>query len=94
MSNIDNIEVSLARVSEIIERIGGSEFSTADVLREYSGGFYSNKSTPAYYSFNAQFGKLLSRNASLLKIREVQENTKVSDDNGHKTSSSTWKFEN
>lgn len=94
MMNTDKIEVSLDRVREIIKNFGSNEFSTADVLREYSGGFYSNKKTPAHYSFNAQFGKLLSKNSKYLGLIQVQDNAAVKDDGGHPTSSAFWKLEN
>lgn len=85
------IEVSIPRIQEIINDFGSAEFTTADVLRGYSGGFYSNVGTPAYYSFNAQFGKLLQKNSATLEISEVQSNVTIPDDNGHKTSTSIWR---
>ncbi|RTR35887.1 hypothetical protein EKG38_24555 [Shewanella canadensis] len=85
------IEVSVPRIQEIIDAFDASEFSTADVLREYSGGFYSNVGTPAHYSFNAQFGKLLQRNCESLRITENRNNVSIKDDNGHKTSTSFWR---
>jgi len=85
------IEVSLDRIKAIISALSADEFSTADVIRKYSGGFYSNLETPAYYSFNAQFGKLLKRNDKYLGIFQVAESAYIKDDNGHSTSSSTWR---
>lgn len=84
------IEVSLDRVKAITQAIESEEFSTGDVIREYGGGFFSNKNTPAYYSFNAQFGKLLKRNMTQLGIREVAANVQIKDDRGHETSASVW----
>lgn len=86
----EKIEVSIERVQEIIDTFNGQEFKTIDVIKEYSGGFYSNKNTPAYYSFNAQFGKLLKRNEANLNIFEVEKNVRVKDEAGHSTSTSTW----
>lgn len=88
----EQIEVSLKRIKIIIDKKMGETFTTADILREYSGGFYSNVGTPAVYSFNAQFGKLLKRNESKLKIMEVLPKLNVNDDNGHKTKTSKWKI--
>ncbi|MGF1734198.1 hypothetical protein [Photobacterium satsumensis] len=87
----ENIEVSLERIQKIIESYNEKEFMTAEVIRDYSGGFYSNKDTPAYYSFNAQFGKLLKRNELSLRIVEVQSDVRTKDDNGYPTSTSVWR---
>lgn len=86
----ETIEVSLDRVRVIIEAISADEFSTGDVIREYCGGFFSNRNTPAYYSFNAQFGKLLKRNMNRLGISEVGTGVQIKDDRGNETSSSIW----
>ncbi|MCB9211788.1 MAG: hypothetical protein H6609_20695 [Ignavibacteriales bacterium] len=53
------IPVSLKRIKKIISNFKTNTFTTVDVLRKYSGGFYCNLNTPAIYSFNAQFGRLL-----------------------------------
>ncbi|MDO9041615.1 MAG: hypothetical protein Q7U64_04610 [Desulfocapsaceae bacterium] len=87
----ERIEVSLSRIEAIINSFRGNTFTTADVLRQYSGGFYSNIDTPAVYSFNAQFGKILKRNESVLNISEVNSGVKINDDNGHPTTTSEWK---
>ena len=87
----ERIDVSIERVQEIIDSFDGEEFSTIDVLRKYSGGFYSNKETPAYYSFNAQFGKLLKRNETEFGISETEKNVSAKDDNGNQTSTSKWR---
>lgn len=84
---MDTIEVSLDRIKDIVNRFDDNEFSTADVLRKYSGGFYSNQSTPDYYSFNAQFGKLLGRNSDYVGFSPAKADVSVKDDNGHPTSS-------
>ena len=86
----ETIEVSLDRVRTVILEIDSPEFSTADVIRGYCGGFFANSGTPAYYSFNAQFGKLLKRNEGQLGIREIVANVRITDDRGQETSSSTW----
>lgn len=36
----ETIGVSLQRIKEIIDAIGSKRFSTVDILREYSGGFF------------------------------------------------------
>ena len=86
----EQIEVSMNRIGEIISNLKNDIFFTSDVLSAYSGGFYSNIGTPAAYSFNAQFGKLLKRNRKFLKISEIEANVKIKDDNGHQTSTSQW----
>ncbi len=87
----EKIEVSLHRIETIIDSLRSESFTTVDVLKQYSGGFFSNISTPPAYSFNAQFGKLLKRNASNLKITEVESGVHIKDENGHSTTTSVWK---
>ena len=87
----ESIEVSLDRIRAIIAGFESDEFSTSDVLREYGGGFFTNTGTPAHYSFNAQFGKLLKRNETALEIEEVRANVSAQDDNGRSTSTSVWR---
>jgi len=86
----ETIEVSLERVRAVILEIESPEFSTAEVIRGYCGGFFANTGTPAYYSFNAQFGKLLKRNFVTLGIKESTAKVPITDDNGHQTSASVW----
>lgn len=86
----DSINISLDRVKSSIESINTPTFSTADVLRKYNGNFNSNLNTPASYSFNSQFGKVLKRNESELGIEELHSNQNIPDDNGHNTTSSIW----
>lgn len=88
----EQIEVSLDRIKIIIDEKMSRTFTTADILREYSGGFYSNISTPAVYSFNAQFGKLLKRNESKLQIKETRPKVPIKDDNGNNTKTSKWEL--
>lgn len=86
----ERIDVSLERIKGIIDEFETSEFSTADVIRGYSGGFFSNTGTPAFYSFNAQFGKLLKRNAVELMITEIASEVSIKDDCQKPTSTSIW----
>ena len=87
----ERIEVSLTRIERCIEASGRDEFTTADVIRRYFGRFCSNLETPAAYSFNAQFGKLLKRNETRLRIIEVASNESLEDDHGHPTRTSRWR---
>ena len=84
------IEVSLERIRNIIASLPRKPFSTGDVIREYCGAFCSNIGTSAHYSFNAQFGKLLKRNAIALGIVEVKKNASAKDDHDRRTSTSIW----
>jgi len=70
-----------------------NEFSTVAVVREYCGGYFSNKETPAYYSINAQFGKLLKRNERRLGISQVESEASETDDRVPpvKTTTSIWR---
>ena len=88
----ESIQVSLDRIRSIIATFGSAPFTTADVIRQYSGSFCSNTGTPAYYSFNAQFGKLLKRNENELSIMEIQKDFGIKDDHGHSTSTSIWQI--
>ena len=87
----ERIEVSTARIVSCIEALGRDEFTTADVIRQYSGQFCSNLGTPAAYSFNAQFGRLLKRNETRLGIIEIASNESTEDDHGHPTTTSRWR---
>lgn len=84
------IEVSLERIRNIIASLPRERFSTGDVIREYCGSFCSNIGTPAHYSFNAQFGKLLKRNEIALGIVEIEKGVSTKDDHEHKTTTSFW----
>ncbi|WP_252177184.1 hypothetical protein [Endozoicomonas sp. 4G] len=86
----DKININLDRVKSIIDSFDDAQFNTTDVIRRYSGGFFSNKETPASFSFNAQFGKILKSNEDRLGINEIESNKAVPDDNGHETSTSVW----
>ena len=87
----ERIEVSLTRIASCIDALGLDEFTTADVIRKYSGHFCSDRETPAVYSLNAQFGKLLKRNETRLRITEIGSNESVKDDHRHLTSTSRWR---
>ncbi|WP_252176317.1 hypothetical protein [Endozoicomonas sp. 4G] len=86
----DQININLDRVKSIIDSFDSTYFNTTEVIRSYGGGFFSNKETPASYSFNAQFGKILKSNEDQLGIVEIKNNQPVLDDNGHGTSASVW----
>lgn len=90
----ERIEVSLDRVRHCIQQAAANSpsarFSTADVIRAYLGHFHSDLDTPPVYSFNAQFGKLLKRNAEGLGIVEDAANQAILDDAEHMTSTSLW----
>ena len=87
----ERIEVSLTRIASCIDALGSDEFTTAELIRKYSGRFCSNLGVPAVYSFNAQFGKLLKRNELRLGITEIVSNEGTEDDHGHATTTSRWR---
>ena len=87
----EHIEISLSRVEECIQDIRSDEFTTADVIKGYFGRFCSNVGTPVEYSFNAQFGKLLARNASRLGIEEISPPQRVTDEHGIQTTAALWR---
>jgi hypothetical protein len=86
----ERIEVSTERIGECICNLNKKEFTTADVLREYPGRFCSDTNTDVNYSFNAQFGKILSRNQDKLKIKKLAADIKIQDDFGNQTTTSKW----
>lgn len=89
-----NIIVDLDAVVAVIDKIREAnitEASTAEIIRKYMGGFLSNQGVPAHLSWNAQFGKILSENAKVLRIEQIATDQPVVDDIGHKTSASIWR---
>ena len=90
----ESIGVSLTRVENCIRALERDEFTTADVIREYRGRFGSDLGTDAYYSFNAQFGKLLKDNETCLGIVQIASNTETKDDHGRRTHVSKWRLVN
>lgn len=90
----DNIPVNISTLTEIINSFrdkGILEISTADLLREYQGGYHKNTQTAAQQSFNANFGKVLQSNHENLRIVKI-ESSPILDDNQNKTTSSIWKI--
>ena len=90
----EHIEVSLTRIACCINALGSPEFTTANVIGKYLGRFCSDVETPAVYSFNAQFGKILKRNETQLGITEIASNESIEDDHGHRTTASRWRVNN
>jgi hypothetical protein len=91
----DHISVDLNEVSAAINRMRArsiSEAFTSDIIREYMGGFVSNKGVKVYLSWNAQFGQIISSHAATLSISELKSNHPVVDDLNHDTVSSLWKL--
>ena len=87
----DSITVDLDAVRTIIDELG-DVFTTIDVLKKYQGGFYSNKNINVNISFNAQFGKILSRNAEYLGIEKTENGEKSqNDDLGNPTKTQEWR---
>ena len=88
----ETIDVSLARVSRCIDKClresRTNTFTTTELIGAYLGHFHSDVGTPPAVSFNAQFGKLLKRNADELGIAEVGADERILDDTGRETSTS------
>ena len=68
-----------------------SEFTTADVIRRFEGGFHSAQGTPASDSPNAQIGKLLGRYKPELDIELKKSGAGIKDDDGHQTTTAVWR---
>ncbi|MBW7992513.1 MAG: hypothetical protein FVQ84_21200 [Planctomycetes bacterium] len=88
----ESIPVDLDIVNDIIKELFNKKdvIRTSDIIRQYCGGFYSNKGISAFRSFNAQFGKLLKRNEEFLGIHEVRAGVSEKDDLDHPTTTSEW----
>lgn len=67
-----------------------TSFSTIDIIRQITGSYQVDASTPAGLSPNALFGKRLSENSSNFRIRLVQSNEPSQDDYGNKTTTAIW----
>ncbi|OQA92834.1 MAG: hypothetical protein BWY26_00037 [Elusimicrobia bacterium ADurb.Bin231] len=92
---MESIPVYLERINQILNNFkqkGCATVTTADIIRQYSGGFFSNRDVSPVFSFNAQFGKLLKRNMRNLGISEARSNVPINDDQGHPTCTSEWKL--
>ena len=87
----ESIWVSLTRIESCIEALGRDEFTTTEVIRQYFGRFCSNLATPVVYSINAQFGRLLKRNETRLRIVEIASDESTEEDHGHPTTTSRWR---
>lgn len=89
----ESIPVYLERVEKILNefrRSNNKTVLTSDIIKKYSGGFYLNINTPAAYSFNALFGKVLRRNEKLLSIEVDVLDVPIDDDLGRKTKTARW----
>jgi len=89
----NHLVVDMTAVADAIDRLRAAnktEAYTADIIREYMGGFFSNRGVPAHISWNAQFGRVLSQHAETLGIEERQANCPIEDDQKHPTTSSLW----
>ena len=89
-NHVDHITVDLDIVRDKIAEIGKDVFSTIDILELYQGGYYSNKGVNVDISFNAQFGKFLSRNAEFLGIEKFGSAINSKDDLGNSTTTQMW----
>ena len=76
---------------EEIRDDGKPDFSTVDLIKQYTGHYYSDKVYPNE-SINANIGKFLKENANALGIREIESDKPVVDDSGQSTSTSVWEF--
>ena len=86
------ILISLERIRRCIAELGDCrEFTTAQVIREYIGHFCSDRQTPAAYSFNAQFGRLLARNTEQLGISMIAIDERIRDDHDVATTTARWR---
>ncbi len=87
------IEILLEKVALIIDTLRDNEtFTTVDVLRKYYGRFHSNSGTSPARSPNAEFGKFLMNNATILKIAKIRAGVRIKDDKGRQTSTTEWKL--
>jgi len=88
----DSISIDSNRLKDVLDDMRQKELSSAlttDIIEYYMGGFHQNKKVPPSISWNAQFGKYLKANSSMLGITEVAAKEKVII-NGSATSASRW----
>ena len=76
---------------EEIRKQGKQEFSTVDLIQEYIKHYNVDRTSPNE-SINANIGKFLKENDTILGIKKIASNQSVKDDNGNVTSTSIWKF--
>jgi len=77
----DKITVYLNDVRDAIDHLRkkptNQQAYTSQIIEEYMGFFYSNVGVPVYRSWNAQFGKILKKHASMLaQVTLLRENKK------------------
>ena len=91
---MEHLKVDLDQVRAAIERVRVTQpqATTAEVIREYMGVFASNRSVPPDRSWNAQFGKLLSKHQESLGIRLISAGNAVRDALDHPTESALWQL--
>lgn len=87
----ERVPISLDRVEQCIAALGSSSFTTAQVIHGYLGHFCSDRQTLPVYSVNAQFGKLLARNAARLGIVMTAAEVGTRDDHDHPTTTTRWR---
>lgn len=90
-----HLTVDVNEVKKALDRLRAAnktEAYTSDIIREYMGGFLSNRGVPVHLSWNAQFGRLISQHAKALRIEERQSDCPIEDDLKHPTTSSLWRI--
>jgi hypothetical protein len=88
----DWLKKKLYEIREELEQRGQSTFTTADVIRKYSGRYCTNTIIPAVYSLNAEFGRYLGRNSVKLGIELTGRELSVEDDLGQPSTAAEWRF--
>ena len=91
----DNIQIDLEILGQKIADIrnsGAQSAFTSDIIRAYMGGYFLNKGVAANISWNAQFGKLLSKHREQLGLEQVRSDASVNDDLGRPTTCSEWRL--
>jgi len=75
------------------KKLTNQQAYTSQIIEEYMGFFYSNVGVPMYRSWNAQFGKILKKHASMLGIKELKKAQRIKDARGHSTQCSLWSLD-
>ncbi len=91
MTNRFNFD--LPKVARIIRcyREAGKQPLSAELIRDYAGQYLADVDTPVGRSWNAMFGRMLSKNRECLGIEKHSATAeRTIDDQGRRTSSTRW----
>lgn len=83
----------LPKVARIIRsyREAGKQPLSAELIRDYAGRYLADVDTPVGRSWNAMFGRMLSKHREFLGIeKQSAKAERIVDDQGRPTTSTRW----